>query len=76
MALGVDDGGVLLDGDVAGDGFDYVEDRVAEFGVGLGAVEVVDADLVDELWLSAGAARGFDEDFAVLQRDFRGRACL
>ena len=69
LAVDVEDGLEVIDGDFAGDGFDDAEDGGAAIFVGGGSAHVVGADLVEEADAVAAAAGLFDEDFAGAERD-------
>src|ERR1700722_12033645 len=67
--LGVVDGLVALEGDLAGDGFDDAEDGGAGLGGGGGATSVVGSALVEEAAAAAGDASLFDEVLAGVEGD-------
>ena len=71
--MGVVDGLVVVEGDLAGDGLDDAEDGGAALGFGLvgvgSAAVVVDADLVDEAGVGAGDASLLDQDLAGAEGD-------
>src|SRR5277367_3295754 len=69
LSLSVADGLVVVDGDLAGDGFNDAEDGGAAFGIGIGPAHVVGANLVHETAASAGGACLFDQNFAGVESD-------
>jgi len=73
LAVGVEDGLIVVEGDLAGDGLDHAQDggaalEVGLVGVGCAAV-VVGADLVDEAGATAAGTGLFDEDFRIAEGD-------
>ena len=67
LALGVVDGFVVLDRDLAGDRFHHAENRGAAFRIGCRVAHVFGANLIDEAAASAGGAGLPHQDFAGVQ---------